>query len=159
MLVDVKQFLPDQLAILFASICDDRPAGGKCNWPKRIGPGQYEIGHFSLDQWMRNIVVDKDPNWTEAIRPKRSPETALWSWGVVDTPEQLLELAPFLETDERQFVISFTLIDASEQPAYGGWRWHKWGPYIGNFEPKTEYIYDEPEIEKVYVYHIYEVDQ
>jgi hypothetical protein len=159
MLVDVKQFLPDQLAILTASICDDRPKNGRCNWPKHIGPGQYEIGHFSLDQWMRHIVIDKDPMWTEAIKPKRSPETSLWSWGVVDFPEQLLKLAPFLETDERQFVISFTLIDAEQQPPYGGWRWHKWGPYIGNYEPKAEYIYDEPEIEKVYVYHIYEVDQ
>jgi hypothetical protein len=159
MLVDVKQFLPDQLAILTASIYDDRPENGRCKWPRPIGPGQYEIGHFSLDLWMRNIIVDKYPEWKEKISTRRRPDCELWHIGVVDFPEQLLKLAPFLETDERQFVISFTLIDGEKQPAYGGWRWKKWGPYIGNFSPTTEFIYDEPEIEKVYVYHIYEVDQ
>jgi hypothetical protein len=41
----------------------------------------------------------------------------------------------------------------------GGWRWHKWGPYIGTQEPKCEYIHDEPEIEEVFTYHVYELKQ
>jgi hypothetical protein len=44
----------------------------------------------------------------------------------------------------------------ANQSHEGGWRWHKWGEYIGKYEPQYEYLYDEPEIEKVYVYHIYE---
>jgi len=44
------------------------------------------------------------------------------------------------------------------EPTDGGWRWHKWGEYIGTQNPQMEYIHDEPEIEKVYVYHIYELE-
>ena len=37
------------------------------------------------------------------------------------------------------------------------WRWHKWGPYIGTKEPKCEYLYDEPEIDKVVIFELYEI--
>jgi hypothetical protein len=41
----------------------------------------------------------------------------------------------------------------------GGWRWHKWGPYIGKGEPTTEYLDDEDGFaDGVYVYHFYVVD-
>ena len=33
-----------------------------------------------------------------------------------------------------------------------GWRWHKWGPYIGTQDPQCEYLADEPEIKEVFVY-------
>jgi hypothetical protein len=44
----------------------------------------------------------------------------------------------------------------ANQPKEDGWRWRKWGQYIGALEPTCEYIADEPHIDKVYVYHIYE---
>lgn len=33
-----------------------------------------------------------------------------------------------------------------------------WGAYIGNQNPQHEYIYDDKHIDKVYCYHIYEID-
>lgn len=61
-----------------------------------------------------------------------------------------------LDTCKEPVFITFTEIRRDEQPESGGWRWHKWGPYIG--EQKTngcEYLYDEPHIERVYVFHVY----
>lgn len=40
-------------------------------------------------------------------------------------------------------VITATPILKSCEPADGGWRWHKWGKYIGLRNPKNEYIHDE----------------
>lgn len=40
-------------------------------------------------------------------------------------------------------VITATPIIKSCEPADGGWRWHKWGRYIGIRNHKHEYIYDE----------------
>ena len=58
---------------------------------------------------------------------------------------------------ENPIVISVTEMRKDEQPEDGGWRWHKWGEYIGKQEPKCEYLYDEPNIDSVYVFHIYAV--
>jgi hypothetical protein len=33
-----------------------------------------------------------------------------------------------------------------------GWRWHKWGEYVGLHAPQREYLHDEPLIETVYVF-------
>mgnify|MGYP000984510367 FL=1 len=41
----------------------------------------------------------------------------------------------------------------------GGWRWHKWGEYLGNGTPTCEHLDDEDEFnDGVYVYHMYIVD-
>lgn len=78
------------------------------------------------------------------------------SYGVCDDLANLLSVYPELKNSNRQFVVSMTKIDRNEQDEKGGWRWHKWGDYIGVQEPTCEYIYDEPGIERVYCFHIYE---
>lgn len=40
------------------------------------------------------------------------------------------------------------------QPMYGGFRWHKWGPYIGEFDHRCEYFDDEEGIKMVYSFNI-----
>lgn len=77
-------------------------------------------------------------------------------YGVCDDYRQILEQCPDILSSDRQFVITLAEMCKSDQPDWGGWRWHKWGPYIGVHEPQCEYLYDEPEIEQVYCYHIYE---
>jgi hypothetical protein len=78
------------------------------------------------------------------------------SYGVCDSPEQLLSLYDF-EKDPRKLCIAFTELLKEDQEPSGGWRWHKWGPYIGKQKPQYEYLFDEPIIERVYVYHIIEL--
>jgi hypothetical protein len=60
-------------------------------------------------------------------------------------------------TSDRRFTLAFTRVRKRDQPDEGGWRWHKWGEYIGEKSPQYEYLYDEGnEIEEVYCYHVYE---
>lgn len=79
----------------------------------------------------------------------------LSSFGVVDDVENLLSLYDF-ENDPRRLAITFTPIFKKDEPAEGGWRWHKWGPYYGAYKPQYEYLYDES-IDKVMIYHIREI--
>lgn len=76
---------------------------------------------------------------------------------VCDTPEQAVAYwQARVDDPDRNYLIILTPIH--RQPGNtGGWRWHKWGPYIGTQQPQCEYLDDEPEIEMVYVAHIYEL--
>lgn len=83
----------------------------------------------------------------------------LGSYGVCDTVDQVKEkYAKWLNDPELKFCVSFTKVIKSEQPPSDGWRWCKWGEYIGTKESKCEYIYDEEDdIQEVYCYHIYQL--
>lgn len=74
-------------------------------------------------------------------------------YGVCDNYHQILVKYPVIESDPRPFLIYMMLIRREDQPERGGWRWHKWGKYIGTYEPKYEYLYDE-DVDQVYVYRI-----
>lgn len=79
-------------------------------------------------------------------------------FGVCDSPEQLVELLPDEVKDgTSEYVVSMVHLRKTDCDAQGGWRWHKWGPYIGKQEPQCEYLADEPVIEEVWTYHIYRV--
>lgn len=85
-------------------------------------------------------------------------EEWLSSYGVADTPEQALERYSALVDDpDRKFLFRYQIVRKHDQEEEGGWRWHKWGEYIGKKEPKCEYLYNEPEIEEVWVFHFEEV--
>jgi hypothetical protein len=103
---------------------------------------------FQLYALERSNSYIKDPEFLT--------NDAAWYYGVCDGIENLLEVIPELTSTEREFVVLLHKIAKSDQPSEGGWRWHKWGDYIGTQTPTAEYIYDEPEIEVVYCYHIYE---
>lgn len=71
--------------------------------------------------------------------PQRVP-----TYGVCDTPEQFLELFEAkLNNDPLSEVCVFLTHHAKNPGETGGWRWHKWGEYVGTGEPTTEYLADE----------------
>lgn len=37
----------------------------------------------------------------------------------------------------------------------GGWRWHKWGPYLGKHTPQCQYLDKEQNIDYVLIWHLY----
>lgn len=118
---------------------------GKGRKTVELQTGVYEISHFGCSNWLPGYddypeFADEDFN----------------CYGVCDNVGQLLNACPELETVGREFTIVLTKITKAEQDPRGGWRWHKWGPYVGTQNPQHEYIYNEPDIEYVYVYHIYE---
>lgn len=120
-------------------------SGGKK--AKELQTGVYEVGHFGCSDFLQGF--EDYPEFGDEDDPRGS-------YGVCDSVEQLLAAYPELEAPGREFVVVLTAIHKSEQSSDGGWRWHKWGPYIGTQNPQHEYIYDEPNIDVVYVYHIYE---
>ena len=112
---------------------------------KQIQEGCYEITHYGSSAW---------PPGYEQYPKFKSHHS---SYGVCDNLSQILQKIPEIEQDQnRQFIITLTPVIKKNQSRRGGWRWHKWGEYIGTQEPTTEYLYDEPIIKKVYAFHIYE---
>lgn len=105
------------------------------------------------------IECDKTWNQYPEFDNTDYPPPYRCSYGVCDSLENLLWVYPELldeGKDCRKFVVNMTCIDKADEEESGGWRWHKWGEYIGTQKPTTEYLYDEPEIERVYCYQIYE---
>ena len=78
-------------------------------------------------------------------------------YGVCDSIDDILKAIPLLvDSLDREFFITLKPILRENESSEGGWRWHKWGDYIGTQNPEHEYIYDDKHIDKVYCYHIYE---
>jgi len=141
-------------------------------WSYRVDQGVYSADRafpFNFDKVLERYGLLKS-RWpfTEAVWKIKDPVERLrliidsqdvpYDYGVCDQWEQITERWPSLLTDERRFVIALTTVERADQPARGGWRWHKWGEYIGIQEPQYEYLHDEPEIERVYTFAIYEVN-
>lgn len=80
------------------------------------------------------------------------------NYGVSDSVEQVVRRFKKVVTNpDVEIVFVFTPVKKKDQPESGGWRWHKWGEYIGNHKIKHEYLFDEEGIEEVFVYQVYPV--
>lgn len=112
---------------------------------RRIATGLYENAHWNFGDTLADT-------WNDY------PELGEFGpYGVCDSPEQFMEkMGAILANSQRRFVVSFVHLHKSDQSPKGGWRWHKWGEYIGNQSPRCEYLYDEPEISEVWTFHVYE---
>lgn len=112
---------------------------------REVQTGIYKVHHFGMSPWLRG--------YRDTLGDLGLP---VWPYGVCDSAENLLEKCPELVASERQFVVVLTPVRKADQEPRGGWRWHKWGDYIGAQTPTTEYLFDEPVVEQVFCYHIYE---
>lgn len=116
----------------------------------RLQQGVYRCSHWNFELEFRGYQ-DFHLDFPEL-------RSGFGCYGVCDSPEQLISLLPEEVTaGPRQFVVSMVQILKSKTAPEGGWRWHKWGPYIGSQSPTCEYLYDEPDIDEVWTYSIYEV--
>ncbi len=83
------------------------------------------------------------------------------TYGVADNIEQIKEYyKEEIKDKENKFVIAVTPVYQNKENAgkCGGWRWHKWGPYIGKLNPQYEYLDDEDfgdDFKYVLVFEIY----
>lgn len=83
-------------------------------------------------------------------------------YGVADNASQVIKyfkkLEKEYEIDLGNCVIALRPIIKKSQPKDGGWRWHKWGKYIGVKNPQYEYIYDEDDsIKFVWCYQLWQI--
>lgn len=139
MLIDDQSVMrPDPI---LAAIATSRGASDRAT---RITTGVYEIGHFGGTVFLPNYEHYPDFGGERG------------SYGVCDNIDQILALYSELDADDRRFVVTLTRIRRADQSESGGWRWHKWGEYIGTQKPEHEYLYDDTHIDEVFVYHIYE---
>ena len=76
-------------------------------------------------------------------------------FGVCDSIDQVFDRHPDIQESAPRFVVYLQTLRKEEEPRHEGWRWHKWGEYIGTQEPQFEYLFDEPDIEQVYVYEVF----
>lgn len=76
-------------------------------------------------------------------------------YGVCDSVEQFLAMTPHLADDPEAYFVAMVELRREHQSESGGWRWHKWGPYIGTQKREHEYLYDEKHIDVVYTFHVY----
>lgn len=120
---------------------------GGGNLRRVIDPGIY-VGHLNA---YHDIEV-----YLDGLRFDDLEIEGIEDYGICDSPKQFAEdCGSLIDADPRPLVVVMTCIAKADEPEREGWRWHKWGPYIGRGEPTTEYLYDEPEFDEVYVYHIY----
>ena len=127
----------DRLSILIAQV------NNNATEVVEIQTGVYVIGHFGGSQFMPD----------HEHHPRL---LSICSYGVCDSIENLLEKEPVLEKSGRKFTVTLTPVARITEPPLGGWRWHKWGIYIGDQKPEHEYIHDDKHINLVYCYAIYE---
>lgn len=122
------------------------------NLLRRLGKGVYRHTNWNFELEFRGSQI------FELDYPDLPGDFPCY--GVCDSPKQLMRKLPEeILKSKKPYVISMVRIRKNEQSEVGGWRWHKWGPYIGTQKPTCEYLYDEPQIEKVWTYHIYLLGQ
>ncbi|MDE1407026.1 hypothetical protein [Bacillus licheniformis] len=122
----------------------------------RLTKGVYQLrgwDQFNFDNCLRDKGIDfyDDP---EYFRIKDADGIYRPTFGVCDHFQQVLDLHPVITHSPDRYVIGVTKVRKKNQPRKYGWRWHKWGEYIGNHTPDHEYLYDEKEIEEIFVYQI-----
>lgn len=110
------------------------------------GSYPYEIPH---DLWEQDDNIVQFKLWWDRHLAENWPS----SYGSCDYPYQLIEKHPIILSDTRPLVVFFSLLTRNQE-GRNGWRWHKSGPYIGEGEPRCEYLDDEPEISYVFTYDI-----
>jgi hypothetical protein len=122
---------------------------------KRLDVGVYQINHCSFDMMLSRLGgnLRDDDDWDPYCDelPGGVP-----CYGVCDSVEQFMrKYGEALKTDVADYCLSFTRIAKATQDPVGGWRWHKWGEYVGEGEPTHEYLSHEPKFTEVYVFHVF----
>lgn len=96
-------------------------------------------------------------------RYKIFPNYEKITYGVADNLEQIKEYyKEEIADNENRYVIALTPVfqDKENKGKNDGWRWHKWGKYIGILNPKCEYLDDEEfgdDFEHILTFQLYKI--
>lgn len=132
----------------------------RCGFDFNFSPEEFiETENLTYDDEYLSMVLE----WSE-FEGKKVPINMVSQYGVADSVEQIKEFyKTWLDDPDKKWVITVTPVyqDKSKAGVGGGWRWHKWGQYIGTLEPEYEYLDDEDFGEDfqgyVLCYHVYPV--
>lgn len=119
---------------------------GTCT--RRIREGVYVECGFNFHNFLEDMP-DHGESYYSPIDGEPPP------YGVADSVDQFMELyEEFINSSRNLYAVGFTEVRRDEQPDEGGWRWHKWGPYVGTQTPTVEYLHDEREITNVVTFSV-----
>ncbi len=133
----------------------------------QYGVGFYQCNfafNFSYSEFME-FNIDKGVMCipTEQAFEVFAPTYHKAQYGVADSVDQIKEyFKEEIAAPNRKYLITGTRVD-QEKKNKGkgeGWRWCKWGEYIGKLNPKCEYLDDEDfaeDFEYVICFHLIEV--
>lgn len=117
--------------------------------------GVYKCDQFNwlVSDYVNEKLIDNDAF-------NISNRFNICDYGVCDNASQAIEYFRNCEKEMKidlgKCILCLRPIVKKFQPEEGGWRWHKWGPYIGVKKPRCEYIYDEgDDIKFVWCYHLH----
>lgn len=119
----------------------------------------WELDEYTFSNDFREIMdkriaaMDNGEEWTELAIPN-----IIKDYGTCDSFDQVWEAFPELLTDPRHFILHVTKVHKKNQSERDGWRWEKNGPYLGNKSEGYDYLYDEPNIDFVWVFQIVRVE-
>lgn len=108
-----------------------------------------------------NLVEDSINFWTmqhapdSCARENYESGDVWYAYGLCDNASQAIQYYKDMKAAGRFPGNHVIILDVMGRGI--GWRWHKWGSYIGNFNPCCEYFDDEEGIEAVYAFHIYRI--
>ena len=130
--------------------------------------GVYECGgdEWSIHDWCKQRPIyckffkearkmcENGVSFEEIAKAERNT----WDFGVADNIRQIVDYynSRGFKGNHVIFIRKITK-DSDPEAAFSGWRWHKWGKYIGTQHPQCEYLNDEPEITEVLCFSIYQV--
>ena len=118
---------------------------------EEVYTGVYIVpGHNFIEEMVNNVTRQH----ARSEYDKESYESGdVWcSFGLCDNASQAIQFY-----NDRKAKGGFPgnhIITLTYMGKNSGWRWHKWGRYLGNFEPSREYFEDEEGIEAVWSFHI-----
>lgn len=129
-------------------VTNDPIARVMCYQPVRVSEGVYtNCGHN-----FENCLAFRQ-DWRESYYEGAPGEPP--SYGVADSVEQFMErFGEFIRTSPHKYAVGFTEVRRTDQPESGGWRWHKWGEYVGKHEAQHEYLHDEQGIDSVVTFSV-----
>lgn len=141
----IRSIKPDGIMAMIAQMNGEDLTNGTYFEKYTDGVYRHDGFKFNFDSFIKDNTFD----------------TIIDEWvssGVCDNYEQMLECNEKLFSDpNKKYVVGLSTVRRKDQSPEGGWRWHKWGEYIGTQNPQHEYLYDDTHIDTVYCYHIYEI--
>lgn len=152
------------------------PEVSLCSHPdNHLGTGIYRCGcdhNFSMEEFQETENLTYNDQYLAMVRTwsdpdengNRIPLDMDSQYGVADSIDQIKEYYKvWLEDPDTKWIITVTPVfqHKENEGLGGGWRWHKWGPYIGKLKPEYIYLDDEDFGEDfqgyVLCYHIYPI--
>lgn len=108
----------------------------------------WNYDNFNFDEYCWQEKIDCY-NSNDKFIPRDENGEIIWDedWIdrtiVADNLEQIKEYYKEVIEDPDDFVLTIGRVNQDKNSEGGGWRWHKWGEYIGKYNPQCEYLDDE----------------